>query len=106
MTKITKITRLTSVWALALSLMSTMTFARGGGGGRQQDDGFRAALKACHSETGTSRPERGSRPSQEDMQAMDSCMSAKGYERPQGGPPQGQRNDQDQGNNQGQDQDY
>lgn len=55
-----------------------------------QDEAQRAAFEACLSENGLSRPERGTRPSDEDMAKMQSCMTAKGYERP-AGPPHGAR---------------
>ncbi len=71
-------------------LISSTSFARGGGPGNG-DSGFKAAMDACASELGISKPEKGSRPSQEEMSAMDSCMSGKGYERPSGPPPQGGR---------------
>ena len=56
-----------------------------------QDDheAFKAALDACATETGVSKPERGVRPSQEDMEKMDACLSAKGIEKP--ARPQGSR---------------
>ena len=70
-------------------IISTSSFARGGGPG--QDSGFKEAMDACASELGISKPERGGRPSQEEMETMDECMSGKGYERPSGPPPQGGR---------------
>ncbi len=55
-----------------------------------QDEAQRAAFEACLTENGLSRPERGTRPSEADMTKLQSCMTAKGYERP-AGPPHGAR---------------
>ena len=75
-------------------ILSASSYARGGQG---QDSGRREAMDACASELGISKPERGTRPSQEDREAIDKCMSSKGYERPSGPPPQGHRgNDQEE----------
>ncbi|WDS35485.1 hypothetical protein [Pseudoxanthomonas sp.] len=50
-----------------------------------------AAMKACAAEQGASAPTAGSQPSgtRPDMQAFDACMSAKGFPKPKGAPPQG-----------------
>lgn len=55
---------------------------------------FHAAMEACVSETGVSKPEQGQRPSVEDRQKIDSCLASKGIEKPprppgKGGRPQG-----------------
>lgn len=47
-------------------------------------EAFRAAMDACVSETGVSKPERGTRPSDEDRAALESCLSSKGFTRPEG----------------------
>lgn len=47
---------------------------------------LREAIQTCHVETGVSRPERGRRPSEEDRQLLNTCLTAKGFEMPQ--PPQ------------------
>ncbi|MBL7688365.1 MAG: hypothetical protein JNJ49_10040 [Bdellovibrionaceae bacterium] len=55
-----------------------------------QDEAQRAAFEACLTENGLIRPERGMRPSVEDMTKLQACMTANGYERP-AGPPHGMR---------------
>jgi hypothetical protein len=55
---------------------------------RAQDNdrgAFHAAMQACASETGVSRPAQGERPSDEDRAKMDACLSAKGISKPEGG---------------------
>ena len=74
-----------SILILALVLTSSTIFARGGRGGGEKQEGLRDAAQACHSELGTTRPERGERPSEEERAAMSECLSAKGFEMPQRG---------------------
>lgn len=57
---------------------------------RPFDPAFKEALDACHTETGTTRPSPGSRPSEEDRAKMQSCMTAKGYTLPDHPPGQGE----------------
>ena len=74
-----------SILILAFVLTSSTIFARGGRGGGEKQEGIREAAETCHSELGITRPERGERPSEEDRAAMDECLSAKGFEKPEGG---------------------
>lgn len=46
-------------------------------------EAFHAALDACVSETGVARPERGSRPSDEDRAKIDACLAQKGVNKPE-----------------------
>ena len=78
-----------TILILALVLTSSTIFARGGGGEKQE--GMREAMKACADELGIAKPERGSRPSDEDKEALDNCLIAKGFEKPQGGGERPQR---------------
>jgi hypothetical protein len=45
---------------------------------------FKAAFEACLTETGSSRPERGVRPSDEERAKMHACLSSKGIKKPEG----------------------
>jgi hypothetical protein len=44
---------------------------------------FKAAFEACLSETGSSRPERGVRPSDEERAKMEACLTSKGISKPE-----------------------
>ncbi len=62
----------------------------------QQDrEAFKAAMEACSTETGVTRPEPGVRPSEEDRAKMSACLEGKGFNRPEGGP-RGQRSPMDE----------
>lgn len=58
---------------------------------RAQDnrEAFRAAMDACVSETGVSKPERGIHPSEEDRAKIDACLTSKGITKPEGRGPRG-----------------
>ncbi len=43
---------------------------------------FHSAMKACFTETGVTKPERGSRPSDEDRAKIDACLKSKGIDKP------------------------
>jgi len=48
---------------------------------------FHKAMQACIAETGVTKPEKGSRPSDEDRQKVDTCLAGKGFnkeDRPRG----------------------
>lgn len=44
---------------------------------------FKAAFEACLTETGSSRPERGVRPSDEERAKMEACLTSKGISKPE-----------------------
>ncbi len=73
-----------TILILALVLTSSTIFARGGRDGGEKQEGMREAMQACASELGISKPERGSPSSDEDKAALAECLSAKGFEKPQG----------------------
>ncbi len=58
---------------LVIVSMSLNTYA--------QDDreAFKAAFDTCVSETGVTKPEKGSRPTDEDRAKIETCMSGKGF---------------------------
>lgn len=47
-----------------------------------QREAFQAALKSCSIEIGVSKPEKGMRPSDEEMAKMEACLLTKGIEKP------------------------
>jgi hypothetical protein len=51
----------------------------------QDREAFHAAMEACISETGVTKPERGVHPSDEDRAKIDACLEAKGISKPEGG---------------------
>jgi hypothetical protein len=51
----------------------------------QDREAFHAAMEACISETGVTKPERGVHPSEEDRAKIDSCLATKGITKPEGG---------------------
>ncbi len=75
-----------------LSLFTLSTHAgegrgrRGGPGGGMQDSAFKAAFDECISSNNLSKPEPGERPTDEDRATLESCLKAKGYEKPARGP--------------------
>lgn len=81
--------KVTAMGVLLSSVFTVNAEAQRGPRG-PQDEAQRAAFEACLTENGLSRPERGTRPSEADMTKLQSCMTAKGYERP-AGPPHGMR---------------
>lgn len=46
---------------------------------------FHAALEACVVETGVAKPAFGTRPSEADREKISTCLSSKGFTKPEGG---------------------
>lgn len=68
------------------SFLSLAVFIALAGVARAQDnnrEAFHAAMEACFTETGVTKAERGTRPSDEDRAKIDACLSSKGIEKPQ-----------------------
>lgn len=87
----------------AMVLFSSLATAQQNGPPSEADrEKMRAAMDACFSETGISKPAQGQRPSEADRQALDTCLASKGISRPPGPPPGQRRQEQgqyDQGGN-------
>lgn len=63
-------------------LLATSVQVQAEGGDREA---FHAAMDACVTETGVAKPERGTRPSEEDRAKIGACLSAKGISKPERG---------------------
>jgi hypothetical protein len=48
-------------------------------------EAFHTAMEACFAETGVTRAERGTRPSEEDRNKIEACLQNKGIEKPERG---------------------
>lgn len=67
----------TKTQILTIMMMTSISlFAFGEDRNREER---RAAFQACVTETGVTKPERGSRPNEEDRQKIKTCMEGKGF---------------------------
>ncbi|MEC7275595.1 MAG: hypothetical protein VXV96_04675 [Bdellovibrionota bacterium] len=67
-----------TLFFITLSLSSAACLGHG-----PHNEEVREAMEACHQELGTERPERGTRPSDEDRAKMEACLESKGFEKPE-----------------------
>lgn len=77
---------------IRMTILMTMLMASAVQVYAQQDrEAFKAALDACSTETGVSRPEPGVQPSEEDRAKLTACLQDKGFTPPSGEGSRGQR---------------
>lgn len=71
---------------LKSSILSLAVFVALTGLAKAQDrEAFHAAMEACVTETGVTKPERGVPLSEEDRAKIDACLESKGISKPEGG---------------------